>query len=334
MRATAVVQYTSRRRLLLAGAAVAAAPGRIRAQQPGRTYRLGWLSAGASRAEGFNNAFVERLRELGFVAGRNLVIEIRSAQGVAEHLPAIATELVKLNCDVLFVPGPEVALIAAKQASRDTPIIVAANDYDPVATGHVASLAKPGGRITGVTQLQVQLAAKRLEVLCELLPTAKRVAVFADIATVEQLAVLKAAAPRLAVALDVVDFKRGPYDYEAAFAAIVRRKAEALMMLGSAFFAPARVRICELALAHRLPGAYNNYLWAEAGGLISYGANFSDTYRRAADKVAQVLKGVKPADIPMEQPSTVEMVVNLKTARALGVTIPASIAARADRAIQ
>ena len=325
---------TSRRRLLLAGAAAAAASGRIGAQQPGRTYRLGWLSSGGSRAEAYNYAFVERLRELGFVEGRNLDIEFRSAQGVAERLPAIAAELVKVNCDVLFVPGAEAALIAAKQASRDTPIVVSAGDYDPVATGHVASLAKPGGRITGVTQLQIQIAAKRLEVLCELLPKAKRVAVFADIATVEQLAFVKAAASRLAVALDVVEFKQGPYDFEAAFAAIVRRKAEALMMLASAFFVPARVRICELARTHRLPGVYTNYLWAEAGGLISYGANLSDTYRRAADKVAQVLKGVKPADIPVEQPTTVEMVVNLATARALGVAIPASIAARADRAIQ
>lgn len=325
---------TSRRKLLLAGAAVAAASGRGGAQQPGRTYRLGWLSSGALLVDEYNNAFVERLRELGFVVGRNLVIEVRSAQGVAERLPAIAAELMKLNCDVLFVPGPEAALIAAKQASRDTPIVFAANEYDPLTGGHVASLAKPGGRITGVTQLQIQLAAKRLEVLCELLPKAKRIAVFANISTVEQLAVVKAAAQTLAVALDVVDFKQGPYDYEAAFAAIVRRKAEALLMLGSAFFARARVRICDLALTHRLPGVYNNSLWVEAGGLISYGANFSDSYRRAADKVAQVLKGVKPADIPVEQPTTVEMVVNLATARALGVAIPASIAARADRAIQ
>ncbi len=324
----------SRRRLLLAGAAVAAAPVRIGAQQTGRTYRLGWLSAGAPRAEAYNSAFVERLRELGFVEGRNLDIKFRNAQGVAGRLPAIAAELVKLNCDVLFATGPEATLIAAKHASRDTPIVFSANDYDPVATGHVTSLAKPGGRMTGVTTLQIPLAAKRLEVLCELLPRAKRIAVIADIATVEQLAVLKVAAPRLAVALDVVDFKQGPYDYEAAFEALVRRKAEALMVLGSAFFATARVRICELALAHRLPGVYNNYLWAEAGGLISYGANFSESFRRAADKVAQVLKGVKPADIPVEQPTTIEMVVNLKTARALGVAIPASIAARADRAIE
>ena len=324
----------SRRRLLFAAVLAAAIPGRAIAQQPGRTYRLGWLTVNVSRAEQYNEAFVERLRERGFAEGRNLVIEFRSAQGEVGRLPATAAELVKLNCDVLFVPGAEATLIAAKQASRDTPIVFSANDYDPVATGHIASLAKPGGRITGVTQLQTQLTAKRLEVLSELLPKARRIAVFGDSATVGQLAEVKAASARLKLTLDVIQFKPGPYDYEAAFAAVVGRKADALMMLGSGFFAGARARICNLALNHRLPGMYNNYLWVEAGGLISYGSNFSDTYRRAADKVALVFKGANPADIPVEQPTTVEMVVNLATARALGVTIPASIAARADRAIQ
>ena len=313
---------------------MAAASGRVGAQQPGRTYRLGWLSVNVSRAEQYNDAFVERLRERGFVDGRNLVIEFRSARGEIGRLPAIAAELVGLNCDLLFAPGSEATLVAARNASRDVPIVFAANDYDPVATGHVASLAKPGGRITGVTQLQTQLTAKRLEVLSELLPKARRIAVFSDSATVGQLAQVKAASARLKLTLDVVEFKPGPYDYEAAFGAVVGRKAEALMMLSSGFFAGARRRICDLAIKHGLPAIYNNYVWAEEGGLISYGANFSDTYRRAADKVAQVFKGVKPADIPVEQPTTVEMVVNLATARALGVTIPASIAARADRAIQ
>ncbi|MBL8385091.1 MAG: ABC transporter substrate-binding protein [Burkholderiales bacterium] len=325
---------TDRRAALAMLAGVAAGPARVGAQSAGRAYRIGWLSSGAPRTEAYNAAFLERLREQGFVEGRNFVVEFRSAEWRAERLPALAAELERAGCDVLFAPGPEATLRALKEASRERAIVFAANDYDPVARGHVPSLAKPGGRITGVTQFSTQLAGKRLEVLRELVPAARRVAVFTDPASENQLQAAQEAAKALGLALQVHHFKTTPYDYEAGFADFARHKAESLLMLSSGLFVVARARIPQLAIQHRLPGVYNNYLWAESGGLVSYGANFNDTYRRAADKVALVLKGVRPADIPVEQPTAVEMVVNLRSAKALGVAIPETIRARADRVIE
>lgn len=312
-------------------AALAALP--LAAAHGARGFKLGWLSSGAGRSEAYNAAFTERLRELGFVEGRNLVVEFRTAQGNIERLPVLAAELARANCDVLFAPGPETTLIAHRQASRDTPIVFAANDYDPVARGHIESLAKPGGRITGVTQAAAPLARKRLEVLREIVPRATRIAVLVDIASENQLPEAALAARELGLTLVVHRFAATPYDYDAAFDDFARNRAEAILMLSSGLFVPARTRIPELAIRHRLPGVYNNQLWAESGGLVSYGSNFIDTYRRAADKVAAIFNGRKPADIPVEQPSAVEMVVNLRTAKTLGVTIPGSIRARADRLI-
>jgi len=313
---------------------VLALPRSAVAQQAERIYRLGWLSTATLRTELYGIAFVQRLRELGFAEGRNLVIEFRTAQGRAERLSEFAAELARQNCDVLLAPGGEAALAALKRASKDTPIVMVANDYDPVATGHVASLARPGGRITRVSQLQSELPAKRLELLKELLPSANRIAMFSDINTAGQLTAVQAGAKRLGVELQVIEFKRAPYDYESAFAEAVRAKAEALLALASAFFAPARRQIAELALKHRLPSMFGNYLWAEAGGLLSYGPNFSDLYRRAAEQVSMILKGAKPAEMPVEQSTTFELVINLKTAKALRITIPQSIRARADRVIE
>jgi putative ABC transport system substrate-binding protein len=313
---------------------VLALPRFALAQQAERTYRVGWLSSSALRSEPYNIAFEQHLRELGFAEGRNLVIEFRTAEGRLERLPELATDLARQNCDVLLAPGTEANLVAIKQASRDTPIVMVANDYDPVATGHIASLARPGGRITGVSQLQTELPAKRLELLKELLPKAKRIAVFSDTATAGQLKAVQAGAKRLGVALQVLEFKRAPYDYESAFAESVRARAEALLALTSGNFVPARRQITGLALKHRLPSMFGNSLWADAGGLLSYGPNFSDFYRRAAEQVSMILKGAKPAEMPVEQPTTFALVINLKTAKALGITIPPLIRLRADRVIE
>ena len=263
---------------------------------------------------------MQRLSELGLVEGRNLVIESRGAEGRTERLAELAADLVQRKCDVLLAFGSELNLVALKQASRDTPIVMIAADYDPVATGHIASLARPGGRITGVSPLQSELPAKRLELLKELLPKAERIGVLADSSTAGQLEITHAAAKQLGVALKVYEFKRAPYNYEAAFVELLHAKADAVLALGSGLFVPARRLIPELALKHRLPSMFNNYLWAEAGGLLSYGVNFPELWRRAADKVAQVLQGAKPGDLPVEQPSTVELVINLKTLKALGIT--------------
>ena len=304
------------------------------ALQVERTYRLGYLAAAARRTETYTVAFEQRLRELGFTEGRNLVIEYRTAEGRIERLPELAADLARQNCDVLIAAGPEATLAAIKQASRDTPIVMIAADYDPVATGHIASLARPGGRITGVSPLQSELPSKRLELLKELLPKAARIAVLADSATAGQLEITRATAKRLGIALKVHEFKRAPYDYEGAFAEFRRAKADAVLALASGLFVPARRLIPELALKHRLPSMFNNYLWAEAGGLLSYGVNFPELWRRAADKVALVLQGAKPRDLPVEQPSTVELVINLKTLKALGITIPQSIRVRLDTVIE
>ena len=324
----------NRRKFLIALGGVLALPRFGLAQEADRTYRVGWLASTGRRAEPYNIAFEQRLRELGFAEGRNLVVEFRATEGRIETLPELAADLARQNCDVLLAPGTEATLAAIKQASRDTPIVMVAVDYDPVATGHIASLARPGGRITGVSQQQLELPAKRLELLKELLPTAKRIAVFSDTGTAGQLRAVQAGAKRLDVALQVLEFTRTPYDYNRAFAESVRAKAEALLVLTSAHFVPARRQIPELALKHRLPSMFGNAVWADAGGLLSYAPNFSEFYRRAAEQISKILKGVNPADIPVEQPTTFELVINLKTAKALGISIPQSIRVRADRLIE
>jgi putative tryptophan/tyrosine transport system substrate-binding protein len=304
------------------------------AQQPDRTYRVGWLSSSTPRTESYYVAFEQRLRELGFAEGRNLVIEFRFAEGRLDRLPELAADLARQKCDVLLAPGSEASLAAIKRASRDTPIVMVANDYDPVATGHIVSLARPGGRITGVSQLQSELPAKRLELLKEVLPKARRVAVFSDTSSAGQLDAVQAGAKRLGVALQAFEFTRAPYDYDGTYAAAVRAKAEALLVLASGNFVPARRRIPELALKHRLPSIFGNALWAEAGGLMSYGPNFSDFYRRAAEQVAMILKGANPTGMPVEQPTAFELAINLKTAKALRITVPQSVLIRADTVIQ
>jgi putative tryptophan/tyrosine transport system substrate-binding protein len=326
-----------RRKLIVAlGASALAAPLRAFAQPAGRVHRLCWLygSFASTRTDPYNIAFEQRLRELGFVEGRNLAIEFRAADDRIDRLPALAAELARQNCDVYFAPGSEAILLAIERASRDTPIVIAANDYDPVASGHIASLARPGGRITGMSQLQTELPAKRLEILKELLPKAKKIAVLADPTTAGQLNSVREGARRLGVALQVLEFKRTPYDYGGAFAEAGHTKCEALLALASAFFVSARKEIPSLALKHRLPSIFAHSVWADAGGMLSYGPNFSDFYRRAAEQVSAVLKGAKPATMPVEQPTKFELVINMKTAKALGVKIPQSILVRADKVIE
>ena len=324
-----------RRKLFMALGGVLALPRLALAQQAERIYRIGWLfSLVNPRTEAYSMAFEQRLHELGFAEGRNLAIEFRAAEGRIERLPELAAELARLNCDVFLATGAEAFLAAFEQASRDTPIVMIAIDYDPVASGHVASLARPGGRTTGISVQQLDLAAKRLELMKELLPKAKRIAVFSNTGTLGQLKSVQAAAKRLGVALQVVEFKSAPYDYDSAFAEAVRARAQALLVLTSSFFVPARRQIPELALKHRLPSMFGNAAWANAGGLLSYAPNFSEFYRRAAEQVSLILKGANPANMPVEQPTQFEFVINLKTAKALGVTIPQSIRFRADRVIE
>ena len=319
---------------VLALSPLAAGPRNALAQKPGRTYRLGWLTPASTRTEPYDIAFTQRLAERGFIEGRNLEIVFRNAGGKPDVIPALAAELAQLKCNVIFAPGNEPALRVVRQAAPDVPIVIVAADFDPVATGHIARLARPGGNITGVSMLQTELPAKRLQVLTELVPKLRRAGVLADTSSAGQLQITRATAVQLGVELVVHEFSRAPYDFDAAFAAFKHAKVDALLALGSGYFVPARKLIPQLALQHRLPSVFHNALWAEQGGLLSYGANFSEGFRSAADLVAKVLNGANPGELPMEQSTIIEMVLNLKTARALKLVIPEAIRLRADRVIE
>ena len=325
-----------RRNLLLGvAAAVLVGPRGARAQPAGGKYRVCRISISAeSYNEPYSIAFEKRLAELGFADGRNLIIERRHGDTRLERMPAVAAELGKLKCDVYFGGGGEINLETLTQASPGTPIVFVAVDFDPLVTGDIASLARPGGRITGVTALQSELPAKRLELLKELLPKISKVAVLANEQTNAQLLPVQGTARRLGIALHVVDLKRPPFDFNAGFADIARAKADALFVLGSGLWVPFRKQIPELALKAKLPSVFHQAQWVEVGGLMSYGFNFSAMWRRAADMVADILRGAKPGNIPMEQPKVFELVFNRKTAKALGMEIPGSLLVRADRVIE
>lgn len=324
--------FSASRRAFLGVVAALAMPRGARAQEVRTTSRVGWLGTNElSFTEPYGLAFVQHLGELGLSEGSNLSLIRRHAGGRTERFPALAAELVKLKTDVLFSSGTRAALVALKRASRDTPIVFIAVDFDPVTTGDVESMARVGGLVTGVTAVQSELPGKRLELIKELLPQARKVAVFANEQTTDQLTVAEQAARSLGLALHVVAFRQPPFDYAAGIAEAVRARSQALLVLGSALFVPARREIPRLALSAKLPSLFHHSQWAEAGGLMSYGFNFSAMWRTGADMVAKILRGAKAADIPMEQPTSYELTVNLKTARALGLNIPQSLQVRVDR---
>jgi putative ABC transport system substrate-binding protein len=325
-----------RRNLLLGiGAATLVGPGVGRAQPATPKARVCWVSlSAAALKEPYTVAFVKRLAELGFVEGRDVILDRRHGDLRLERMPAVAAELGKLKCDVGFGGGSEISLETLTQASPDLPIVFIAVDFDPLVTGDIASLARPGGRITGVTALQAQLPAKRLELLKELLPKMSKVAVLANEQTNAQLLPVQGTARRLGIALHVVDLKRPPFDFNAGFADIARANADALFVLGSGLWVPFRKQIPELALKAKLPTVFHQAQWVEAGGLMSYGFNFSAMWRRGAEMVADILRGAKPGNIPMEQPKVYELALNRKTAKTLGIQIPRSLLVRADQVIE
>ena len=306
-----------------------------RSQAPGRSYRVGWVSASdAFKEEPYNQAFVQRLAELGFIEGRNLVIERRHYETKLEKIAALSAELGKLKCDAFFGGGGEASLAALTQANRQTPIVFVAVDFDPIATGDVLSLARPGGRVTGVSAIQSELPAKRIELFKELLPAMRKLAVFTNEQTVTQLTLVQGTARRLGLELHIVDFKRPPFNYEAGFADATRAGADALLVLGSGLWVPGRRLICELALKARLPTAFHQAQWVGTGGLMSYGFDFPKMWRRGAEMVAKVLNGAKVNDIPMEQPTVFELAFNKTTAKVLDIKIPHALLLRADRIIE
>jgi len=306
------------------------------AQETAKVARIGYL--GSIPAPGLREAFLQGLSDLGYMEGRNLVIEYRQAEGKFERFPALAAELVRLKVDIIFAAAGTPAALAAKQATRTIPIVFPAAS-DPVATGLVTSFARPGGNVTGLSFLTPELVGKSMELLKQAAPGVSRVAVLWHPTGMPELqgkAMLKAAevaARALEVRLQIVE-AREPDDFPRAFSEMTRARADGLIVITSTMFFQERKRLVDLAVKNRLPAVYPSRESVEAGGLISYGPSLPDLYRRAATYVDKILKGVKPGDLPVEQPTTFELVINLKTAKVLGLTIPPSVLSRADQVIE
>jgi putative ABC transport system substrate-binding protein len=320
--------------------AVLAAPLAAEAQQAGNVPRIGYLEIAPAEgpiAQAMIDAFRQGLRERGHVEGQTFVIEYRAAAGRVERLSDLAAELVQLKVNVIAASAVPAAL-AAKRAT-DTIPIVSAVMADPVRDGLVASLARPGGNVTGLTFLAPALIAKRLQLLKEAVPGMSRVAalvhpgVYGEHTMRDMLKETEVAAQTLGVQLQVLE-ARSPEDFDTAFSAMVTNSAKALIVFPSPMFYVAHRRLVDLAAKHRLPTIYTSKENVAAGGLMSYGTSIPDLSRRAATYVDKILKGAKPGDLPVEQPTKFEFVINLKTAKALGLTIPPSVLARADEVIQ
>jgi putative ABC transport system substrate-binding protein len=316
-----------------AAGSLIAMPAVARAQQAGKVHRIGFLSL-QSGLTSTTEAFPKEMRELGYVEGRNLIIEYRWAARKEERLPELAAELVRLKVEVI-VTAAAPTIEAARRATSTIPIVMA-TAADPVGSGLVASLARPGGNVTGLTALSTELAGKRLQLARELVPKATRVAVLAyhgSSVTRLFLEEMRAAAQQIGVQL-VVQEVNETGDLTGAFTAMQRERAQALVVQVSPFSADNAKRIVELAAQHRLPAMYDVRSFVDAGGLVSYGPSLPEMFRRAAFYVDKILKGAKPADLPIEQPTKFELVINLKAAKALGLTIPPALLARADQVIQ
>jgi putative tryptophan/tyrosine transport system substrate-binding protein len=310
-----------------------AAPLVVHAQPAGKVYRIAYLETGAVRPRPWQ-AFREHLRELGYLEGRNVAFETRSADGRTDRLPALAAELVRLKVDVIVTAGSPAAR-AAKEATTSVPIVMATGG-DPVGLGLVTSLARPGGNVTGLTTLSRELSGKRLEMLREVLPHVARMGLLwhrtsAIDALTRRETEEAARALAIPLTMQAVD---GPDDFDRAFAAIMADRAGAVLAATSPMFLAHRGKLNELALKHRLPVMFAFREYAEAGGLMAYGPSYTELFQRAASYVVKILKGAKPADLPVEQPTKFELVINLKTAKALGLTIPQSVLLRADEVIE
>ena len=306
----------------------------VEAQQRIKVAKVGWLSSTFPRSFRPYQAMVDELRKLGYSEGQNLVFEFRSAEGNAARLPELATEIIRANVDLLLAPGPEATLRAAKQSSVTTAIVMVAIDYDPIARGYIAGLARPGGNITGLFFRQLELGTKRIELLKETFPEASRIAVFWDRFSADQLKDIEITARSLGVRLQPVEVGNPTYNFESAFKMMAQARAGALLLLASPVFHRERKRIADLAVKNRLPTMAGAREYVEAGGFMAYGVNLSDMYRRAALYVDKVLRGLKPSDLPVEQPTKFEFFVNLKTAKQIGLTIPPNVLARADKVIR
>lgn len=316
---------------ILGGAAVLASPLAVRAQPAPKIPRLGYLAVGAPSP---SRSFLQAMRDLGYIEGKNLLVESRGAEGKPERLPELAAELVRLEVDVIFAAGTE-ATFAAKGAATTIPVVFSVHG-DPVEAGFVSSLRRPGGMLSGITMVAPELAAKRLQLLREIAPAASDVAVLVNAANPgmqSTLSRLQEAARNLDVKLFILDARDGN-QIDQGLAAMPQGRMSALYVNLDPLFVAHRVRIVEFAAARRLPALYDVRDFVQAGGLLSYGPNFADLAGRVAVFVDRIIKGAKPAQLPVEQPTRFELVINLKSAKTLGLAIPQPILLRADDVIQ
>jgi len=305
------------------------------AQQQAKVPRIGYLSgASLSAIPARIEALRQGLRELGYVEGKNIVIEWRWAEGKPDRLPDLAAELMRLKVDIIVSAGPAVTP-RLKEATKTIPIVMA-QDNDPIGNGFVSSLARPGGNITGLATLAPELSGKQLELLKEIIPRLSRVAVLGsptEPGNAQTLREIELAAAALSVKIQNLDVL-GPNDFETVFRAASKGRAEAALVLVSTIFNSHRTQVIELAVKSQLPAIFYSAEYVELGGLMAYGPSYTDLYRRTATYVDKILKGAKPADLPVEQPTKFELIINLKTAKQIGLTIPPNVLVRADKVIR
>ena len=328
------LRKTALRSILFAGALLALAVT-VEAQQPKKVPRIGFLSAASSSAISARvEAFRQGLRELGYADGKNILIEWRFAEGKSDRLPSLAAELVRLKVDVIVAEAPT-STRSAKQATVTIPIVMMFDD-DPVGSGFVASLARPGGNITGLSTLSPEISGKQLELLKEIVPKLSRVGVLGDVTRPgipQALREINIAAAAFRVQVQYLEVRESN-DIEIAFRAASKERVDAVLVLGSPVLTSERKQVVELAVKSRLPAIYAREEPVEDGGLMSYGVSIADLSRRTATYVDEILKGAKPADLAVEQPKNFELIINLKAAKQIGLTIPSNVLARADRVIK
>lgn len=320
-----------RRRFVLVALAAIGVPDIAGAQQSRKIPKIGVMMV-LPIPNALMKSFGERLRELGYVEGQNIQVEYRSADGRPERFPALAAEFVRLNVDVIVSGGGAPAVRAARQATSTIPIVFPAL-ADPIAIGAVNSLARPGGNVTGISMRDSEMSAKRLQLLREILPKLKRVAVLRDPKGAAEADALQNAARSLGIELQLF-VASIPEQFDAAFDAARKANAEALIVLPSGTFAAHHQLLVDLAMRNRMASVWEQRQFTDAGGLLSYGPDFQDNWRIAARYVDRILKGAKPAEMPVEQATKFELTINLKTAKVLGITIPNSLLVRADQVIQ
>ena len=325
----------NRRETVLALIALGAAPLAAAVQQPGKVPRIGFLCSRPGPSS-HTQAFEQGLRELGYVPGRNILIEYRFMPVDGRNpFPGFAAEFVGQGVDAILIGSP-LAVDPARQATSRIPLVIAQSD-DPVGSGIVASLARPGGNITGLSSMAPEMGVKQLELLHTVLPRLSRVAVLwngANGATKHQLRALEAAAAQLRVTVQSLPVRGEPREFDQAFSALTKGGAQALMVLPDMMFFDHLEQLRALATRRRLPAIYGEREFVDAGGMMSYGTNYDDLFRRAASYVDKIVKGARPTDLPIQQPTKFELVINLKTAKVLGITIPQSVLLRADRVIE